>query len=397
MLWPEIMGQVELSLLCANIPALLLDITNSGIEIKKIIQRDELTVIFTVVGVDLRRVEIIANRHSAKLFIIKKTGLLYKTASARKRPVLISGILLILFLSIYIPSRIFFVNVSGNVKIPTAAILCAAENCGIRFGASRKDVRSEKVKNNLLSLIPELQWAGINTAGCVATISVKERSVQETSDTSGGVSSIIAARDGIIRSCDVKKGSKLCKIGQAVKAGQTLVSGYTDCGIYIQGTQAEAEIFAQTNRKLTVMTPTFLTVRGDLTQTKTRFTLRIGKKLIKLYKDSGISDATCVKMYFEQVLSLPGGFTLPVALIRETQTSYVPGSYVRADTDAFSWMEDYSQDYLSGQMIAGKILSCESNLAVEGGICTLSGNYFCLEMIGKVHNEEILGKYGQAD
>ena len=397
MLWKKITGQVKLSLVCANIPALLLDIANSGIEINNVVQRDELTVKITVAGSNLQRVKTIVSKHAAKLSVIQKAGLAYDAASLLTRPVLIAGILLIFFLSIYIPSRIFFVHVNGNVNLPTAVILSAAENCGIRFGASRKDVRSEKMKNNLLSEIPDLQWAGINTAGCVATISVRERSVQETPGASSGVSSIVAARDGIIRSCDVKKGSKLCKVGQAVKAGQTLVSGYTDCGIYIQGTHADAEIFAQTNRKIVAKTPIDLVTRGEITHSKTRFAVKIGKKLIKLYKDSGISDATCVKMYFEDVLSLPGGFLLPVALVRETHTSYAPGSCVPSDANAYSWMNGYSQDYLTQQMVAGKIISNKSDIFVKNGTCTLSGNYFCLEMIGKVHNEEILGKYGQTD
>lgn len=35
------------------------------------------------------------------------------------------------------------------------------------------------MKNALLSAIPELQWAGVNTYGCRAVISVRERTLPE--------------------------------------------------------------------------------------------------------------------------------------------------------------------------------------------------------------------------
>ena len=89
------------------------------------------------------------------------------------RPVLLAGLGILFLLAMYLPSRVLFIRVEGNMQIPDRQILAAAEECGIRFGASRREVRSEKVKNALLSSVPQLQWAGVNTAGCVATISVR--------------------------------------------------------------------------------------------------------------------------------------------------------------------------------------------------------------------------------
>ena len=43
-------------------------------------------------------------------------------------------------------------------------------------------IRSEKVKNSLLQRIPQLQWAGINTDGCVAVISVREKTAIKNSE-----------------------------------------------------------------------------------------------------------------------------------------------------------------------------------------------------------------------
>ena len=270
-----------------------------------------------------------------------------------------------------------------------------AEQCGIRFGASRREVRSEKVKNKLLALIPELQWAGVNTAGCVAVISVNERSMADQKEPISGVSSIVAVRDGIIRECTVTKGNPLCKVGQAVKAGEILVSGYTDCGISIKVTQAEADILAQTQHILTAMTPTNVSARTQIREENTRYSIVFGKKLINFYNDSGISDATCVKMYDIAYLTLPGGFELPVALVKERLIYYNFKDVSLTDDESFDWMEDFSKSYIQQQMIAGQILQEQASMELDNGICRLRSQYQCLEMIGRIQHEGIIQNNGK--
>ena len=74
--------------------------------------------------------------------------------------------------------------------------------------------------------------------------------MQQTDQKSAGVGSIVASRDGVITSITTTKGTPLCKAGQAVKAGQILISGYTDCGISIRADPAEGEVFAETYREM---------------------------------------------------------------------------------------------------------------------------------------------------
>ena len=180
------------------------------------------------------------------------------------------------------------------------------------------------MKNALLSTLPQLQWAGINTSGCVATISVREKNTNEELTPEVGIGNIIAKTDGIIQTCTVLNGTALCSAGDAVTAGQILVSGYTDCGIALKAVRAEAEITASTIRSVSAVTLLPDVIRGEQIHEETKFSLRIGKKLINLFKDSGISDTSCVKMYTEEYLTLPGGFRLPIALVTQRCIYYAP-------------------------------------------------------------------------
>ena len=393
----SIAGIILLELASADIAGALSALNKMDVTVFSVEQVDDFTVHLKIYRHDYNSVLKMASSRGDNVKLLKKEGLYWAIQSYLRRPALFAGVLLFLIAAFYLPGRIFFVRIEGNTSIPSRLILERAEECGIRFGAFRSEVRSEKMKNALLAQIPELQWAGVNTAGCVATISVREKSIaDESSDPDACVSSIIASRDGIILQCTVLQGTALCRVGQAVKEGQILVSGYTDCGLMIKAVRADAEIIAQTLHEFSVLTPISATKRGEEISAETKYSLLIGKKLIKFYKDSGISDSSCVKMYEEDYLTLPGGFQLPIALVRETTIYHSMQHVVTADADTFSWMETAAENYLQTQMVAGQILSQDSALALQDDYCLFTGKYACLEMIGKVRNEEII-KYDAED
>ena len=388
-LWKSLAGMVEVELTSAEPEAALGAISTRGIEIFRVEQKGELTMRFHIRRKDYNMLAALCEKRGEPLKLLRKSGLYWAGRQLLRRPVLLAGMAFFLALVLYLPSRVFFIQVEGNVTVPTRQILEAAGESGICFGASRRQVRSEKVKNALLSAVPQLQWAGVNTAGCVATISVRERTDAQASQQEWEVTSIVAARDGYILSGTVTRGNALFQVGQAVKAGQVLVSGYTDCGICIQATRAEGEITAQTNRTLEAVTPSQWVLRGEETGVHRKYSLLFGKKRINLWKDSGILDTTCGRMYMEYYVTLPGGFQLPLALCVEEFTSYETGTAELPQSGAEEALTEYADSYLLQQMVAGEIRSRLQTVCLDGGIYRLKGSYVCVEMIGRVQREQI--------
>jgi hypothetical protein len=181
----------------------------------------------------------------------------------------------------------------------------------------------------------------------------------------------------------------VCKVGEAVKAGDVLISGYTDCGISIQATRANGEIYATTNRALSVISPLNWCSKGTKTAVEKKYSVIIGKKRINFYKGSGISGATCDKMYEESYVTLPGGFRLPIIIIREIWTHHDENDVTLAAPD----LSGFADRYLHQQMIAGKVLSRLEKETTENGIYRFQGNYACTEMIGQVRSEETIKPY----
>jgi hypothetical protein len=87
-------------------------------------------------------------------------------------------------------------------------------------------------------------------------------------------------------------------------------------------TGAQAKIYGETERKISAITPASVVTRTKEVRRECKYGLIFGKKQINFFKDSGIPDTSCVKMYEKRYLSFPGGFVLPVAWVRYTYIYY---------------------------------------------------------------------------
>lgn len=256
---------LQIELTGADISNSLRAINDRNIPISNLQIIDDLTVRFAVKHCHIKEIEDIAGRKGDSIAIVSRKGIFWTLQNLKKRIVLVAGMIVWISTAIILPGRILFVEVEGCDKVPANVILEAAQNVGIGFGASRRAVRSEKMKNSLLGTVPQLQWAGVNTYGCTAVISARERE-DEKQKQQFTVSQTIAASDGVITSCVVTGGTALCSEGQVVQKGEILISGYTDCGGVITAGRGYGEIFAQTRHPFVAVSPVERVLRDEIAE-----------------------------------------------------------------------------------------------------------------------------------
>ena len=388
-------GNVTVRLTGADISGTLDMLNRQGIRIRHCTLRSELEAELVVSREQFRQMKGLCEKRGDSLLIRGRDGVYWTLKAFFSRPVLTIGLFLYLIATLFLPTRVFFVSVTGNSTVPDRLILEAAEDCGIGFASSRRAVRSERVKNALLEAVPELQWAGVNTYGCVARISVREREKEEEKAPESAFGHIVASRDGVIVSCDATRGNLLCGPGQAVSAGDILISGYTDCGLTIRAEQAQGEIFASTRRDITTVTPDACLNGMKTGEQKKKISLLIGKKRINLWKDSGIWDTTCDRIYEEYYITLPGGFRLPFGWsVERYETRTVSQGTVDVE-NAKRLLAETSEAYLKTQMLAGIIRDSHTSCQEAVGILQMTGQYSCVEMIGCMQRLEIGEKNGE--
>lgn len=361
--------------------------SEKGIILYGISWTGDLSVVLRVSVNDYFLLNKLAAKQGDTLSIRSRRGLRFWAYSMVKRPLLMLALAALVWLSIWLPGRVLFINVDGNKNLTSQLILQTAEECGIFFGAKRGDVRSETVKNQLLQKLPQIQWAGVNTYGCTAVISVREDSARSGSNETDSPSSIIASRDGVILSITAVSGNARCSVGDAVKEGQVLISGRSEEGILCRFTRSQGEVFAQTTRECTSIIPTVFSNKVMQKAADKKYSLLIGKKRINLSKDSGFYYAGYDKIYREYCVILPGGFALPFALAVEEYLPYEQELIEFQGVESLAL--DASDRYVEGQMISGEIISRTLRREQSAGIYKLFADYLCTEMIGIERNEEL--------
>ena len=99
-------------------------------------------------------------------------------------------------------------------------------------------------------------------------------------------------------------------------------------------------------------------------------------------------------MYEEKYCTLPGGFQLPLSVIKVNYQQYsISDSEIFIGPDM--WMSESLRIYLQSQMVAGEGLDEEIVFTDSDHVHILTGSYACQEMIGQVMNEETIEYYAE--
>jgi len=175
---------------------------------------------------DFRRIRPVARKTFTKLCILKKCGLPVLLYRYRKRYVLFVGMAALFVFMLVMSQYIWIVDVRGAESVERAEIISAAYDAGIFEGAKKKDLKDiQKLRDVIISRVDELAWAWVYIEGTKATVEVRERILPPTVVDKSIPCDVIAMRDGLIKKITVKEGVTNLKAGDAVLAGEVVISG----------------------------------------------------------------------------------------------------------------------------------------------------------------------------
>ena len=258
----------------------------------------------------------------------------------------------------------------------------ALEELGIAPGTWGPSIDSPETRNRMLLRMPELAWLAVNRSGGRVQVLVTER--QQPPDTRApyAVANVVAARDGVLTEVSVTEGMRLCAVGDTVRQGQLLVSGYEDYGLFIRPVCASAEIYARTWHTGTVVTPAERLEKRYTGREWKQVTLIVGKKRIKLWGNSSISQQDCDKMIVEKAVRTSGyayPLRLETAILREYVLEPAPAPQVQTE----KLLQEAWRRAVQAQMLAGRIDATQESLLMQGGLCILQAQSDCTELISR--------------
>jgi similar to stage IV sporulation protein len=170
-------------------------------------------------------------------------------------------------------------------------------------------------------------------------VHVREREEPPT-QTEKAPANLVAKKDGFVVSYTVKEGQPMVSAGQAVRAGELLVSGVVlHRGGSLSVVCAEGAVYARTTCSATVEIPLVQTVEEDAGRVVYDRALKIFGWEINFFKSTGNIDIECDTITENRQVSLPFGIRLPIwqsvtyTVARRTQEqTHTPAEAVRLAT-----------------------------------------------------------------
>ena len=249
----------------------------------------------------------------------------------RRRYVLLAAAAV--FLGLLLCSNLFIwdFEIEGNGAVPTEEILRALERQGVKVGSLGMALDQERLRNHILLEVPDISWLAVNVRGCVAHVQVVERRRPPEIVVPKARSNVVASGDGLVIRVEALEGRAEVAAGATVVRGQLLISGVREGGGgKVRLIHGMGRIWARTWHELSVLVPLEITEKGEAVQEETDWWLDIGARRIKIAGKGSVTPPDCDKIIQVQPWILPGGFRLPLTLVKERLTRYETAPVRRA-------------------------------------------------------------------
>ncbi|MBR3705312.1 MAG: sporulation protein YqfD, partial [Oscillospiraceae bacterium] len=302
------------------LPASFLNACAAGnLRLLSAVPQDDFTLRVCFAPRDTVRARRIAQRCQCSLRVLRQGG------APRIRRMLLRRIVPVLLVCAMLAglvwSKLFLweISVQGNERVPTAVILDALRECGVDSGSFWPELNCDRLRSELLLHLPELAWATVNVYGSRAEVIVRERVEKPPIFDAGQATDIVASQSGFVKELLVLRGVAEVQRGSAVMAGDTLISGTVGskfAGEYM--VHALGDVLAETYYELSAVSPAETLQKTRSGEKQTRWALELGKNRYNFYRNCSFSDADCDKIIKAYDFKIPGLFSLPIRLVRET-------------------------------------------------------------------------------
>jgi similar to stage IV sporulation protein len=271
------------------------------------------------------------------------------------------------------------IEILGTDRLDNQKILQALEKFGVKEGIEISSIDQQTLPSLLALEIDGIAWCSVNVEGVKVTVNISESAVTERFDNTPG--NLVAKCDGIITKIEVLNGTTAVTLGQTVKKGDLLVSGFTE---YKDGSStfgpSLGKIIAKTERNLQVFSPfniERIVETGEPLQKSviSFFGLNIPLYLGQFKGQYHVSTET--KKLQHNGMYIP--VFLKTATFTPTQTVSVTLSTEEATEIAKKMLEDLEKKELLDAEIVSKELSF--NVTDKGVV--LNAKYICRENIAE--------------
>lgn len=324
-----------------------------------------------------KKIRSVARKSGMTVRIKKKHGLPFFLNRHSRRAGVLVGVCFCAAVLCILSTRIWSIDVTGNIRVPSETVIEVFEELGVKKGVSGKRIDIRSVEIAALQKLPELSWLNINIDGSAARIEVRETVITPQADEDDTPSDIVAARDGQIVILRPFNGTQEQKIGNPVLKGDLLISGIEENkDLTVSFCRANGYVVARTNRSIDAAQKSKLKTK-KITGTKKSYILDF------LNFSIPIGRVNNQNIYKEKSEVYINGVTLPVGITVCRQQIFEESKLILDAEKTKLLTVLHFFDKCSEEFRHLKTESCKIELRQSEDCCQISGDFVCLENIGR--------------
>lgn len=286
-------------------------------------KRKKSTILYANISIrDYKRLKEIAKKTKSKIKIENKKGLPFIFHKYRKRKIFVALFILIIICLISTSNFIWNIEVKGNTEISKEEIIDVLNENGLKIGSNKNKIDTNLIINKVRLKRDDIAWIGINMKGTNAIVEIKEADKAPKIIDEGEYCNIVSNKNASITKISVQNGTAAVAVGDIVKEGDILVSGYMEgkyTGIRYVHSSADIEAKVWYSKKEKIYFNQEIQVPTGATEEK--YTLNLNNFKINFYKTlSKFENYDTINE--SKKLMLFSNFYLPVEIIKTTNYEY---------------------------------------------------------------------------
>lgn len=271
------------------------------------------------------------------------------------------------------------VRVVGCETISEEEVLALLADEGVEVGSYIPPIDAIVTAQEMILKDDRLAFVAVNIIGTRCEVQVTETAFPEGEPKDDRPASLTAMYDGLIERIELYDGQVLVKPGEAVRAGQTLISGLCEME---EGrwrlTAAAGKVYAKVERTFTVEVPLTAELQRPSGEESIKRSLIFFKKSVKLFETSSILTPTYGTIESKDALTLPDGTPLPIAIATTRYIGYekVTVRYTAAEAEAIASRQ--METLVTGELAEAEILSLTRSVEHTANGVKLTWQVYCI-------------------
>lgn len=353
---------------------------------------DSHTLRLTVAWKDRKGLEELGERTGCTVTEKEKTGAPPFLLRFRKRYAFLLGLALAMGAVCVLNRFVLVVDVEGNDRVPTQAILTELRRQGLRPGVYGPSLAVKEISNETLLQLEDLSWMAVNLHGIRAQVVVRERVLKPELVDETVLGDIVAEAPGIVTHLEAWSGDAAVEEGATVLPGDVLIRGsirmdppqWSEQPVRWMPVRAMGKVEGRTWRTLSAAIPLTAEVKDYTGEERSGWWVTILGLRRDFSQNSGITMDKYDKISHTWNLTLPGGTVLPFSLGRETCRGYETVTLPIDPAAAQAMLEQRLLERL-GELLGDKGQEVSHSFSVQerDGLLTVTLTAECREELGR--------------